>query len=80
MLLFIDYIVYTIGSNEHFSPRSAHASTRAGTHGDVAPISYLALVRDSSGEGCAKRISAGISGIGLFQIKSRIFLKQTAKT
>jgi hypothetical protein len=34
-----------------------------------------ALVRGFGGEACAKRIS----GIGLFQIKPRIFLKQTAK-
>ena len=32
------------------------------------------LVRGSSGEGCARRIS----GVGLFQIKPRITVKQTA--
>jgi hypothetical protein len=49
-LLFIDHTIYTISSNEHFSPRSENASTRAGTHHvAVVPISYrvaslLALV------------------------------------
>ena len=45
-LLFIDHTIYTISSNEHFSPWSEHASTRTGTHHvALVTVGYLVASR-----------------------------------